>query len=105
MHNPLLVIKSLGQSIWLDYIERGMLVSGELIHLIERDGLAGITSNPSIFEKAITSHEDYEADIACARLVHQIYIPGEASARWLPAPPRAPAPVMGQHRDQGPGLQ
>ena len=64
MHNPLLVIKSLGQSIWLDYIERGMLTSGELTHLIERDGLAGITSNPSIFEKAITGHEDYESDIA-----------------------------------------
>ncbi|HSD97386.1 MAG TPA: transaldolase [Sulfuricaulis sp.] len=63
-HNPLLIIKSLGQSIWLDYIERGMVESGELAHLIERDGLAGITSNPSIFEKAITGHEDYEADIA-----------------------------------------
>jgi transaldolase len=63
-HNSLLIIKSLGQSIWLDYIERGMVVSGELAHLIERDGLAGITSNPSIFEKAITGHEDYEADIA-----------------------------------------
>jgi transaldolase len=62
--NPLLVLKSLGQSVWLDYIERGMLASGELIHLIERDGLAGITSNPSIFEKAISGRQDYEADIA-----------------------------------------
>jgi transaldolase len=61
--NPLLVLKSLGQSIWLDYIERGMLTNGELTHLIERDGLAGITSNPSIFEKAISGREDYEADI------------------------------------------
>ncbi len=51
--NPLLVLKSLGQSIWLDYIERGMLANGELAHLIDRDGLAGITSNPAIFEKAI----------------------------------------------------
>lgn len=67
--NPLLVLKSLGQSIWLDYIERGLLDSGKLTHMIERDGLAGITSNPSIFEKAITGHEDYEADIA--RLAHQ----------------------------------
>jgi transaldolase len=40
-----------------------MLASGELIHLIERDGLAGITSNPSIFEKAISGRQDYEADI------------------------------------------
>jgi transaldolase len=63
-HNPLLVLRSLGQSIWLDYIERSMFVSGELQHLIKNDGLAGITSNPSIFEKAISGHEDYDADIA-----------------------------------------
>jgi len=79
MHNPLLVIKSLGQSIWLDYIERGMLASGELAHLIKRDGLVGITSNPAIFEKAITGHEDYEADIAAlarhARNAAEIYEP------------------------------
>ena len=63
-HNPLLVLRSLGQSIWLDYIERGMLASGELAHLIKNDGLGGITSNPGIFEKAISGHEDYDADIA-----------------------------------------
>jgi len=62
--NPLLVLRSLGQSIWLDYIERGMFNSGELGHLIKNDGLGGITSNPSIFEKAISGHEDYDADIA-----------------------------------------
>jgi transaldolase len=62
--NPLLVLRSLGQSIWLDYIERGMFNSGELAHLIKNDGLGGITSNPSIFEKAISGHEDYDADIA-----------------------------------------
>ncbi|MCR4300110.1 MAG: transaldolase [Sulfuricaulis sp.] len=62
--NPLLKLKALGQSIWLDYIERGMFDSGELAHLIKRDGLAGITSNPAIFEKAITGHEDYDAEIA-----------------------------------------
>lgn len=79
MRNPLLVIKSLGQSIWLDYIERGLLASGELAHLIKRDGLAGITSNPAIFEKAITGHEDYEADITAlarhARNAAEIYEP------------------------------
>ncbi|HSW51681.1 MAG TPA: transaldolase, partial [Sulfuricaulis sp.] len=63
-HNPLLVLRSLGQSVWLDYIERSMLASGELGHLIKNDGLGGITSNPSIFEKAISGHEDYDADIA-----------------------------------------
>lgn len=62
--NPLLVLRSQGQSIWLDYIERALLDSGKLAHLIEQDGLAGMTSNPAIFEKAITGHEDYDADIA-----------------------------------------
>jgi len=61
--NPLLKLRALGQSIWLDYIERGMFDSGELAHLIKRDGLAGITSNPAIFEKAISGHEDYDAEI------------------------------------------
>lgn len=92
--NPLLVLKSLGQSVWLDYIERGMLDNGELTHLIERDGLAGITSNPSIFEKAISGHEDYEADIARlarqARTALEIYEPvvlhdiGHAADLFLP---------------------
>lgn len=62
--NPLLRLKALGQSIWLDYIERGMLACGEFSRLIQRDGLSGVTSNPAIFEKAILGHQDYEADIA-----------------------------------------
>lgn len=52
-----------GQSAWLDYIHRGMLDSGELTKLISEDGLTGITSNPSIFEKSITSGDDYDARI------------------------------------------
>jgi len=62
--NPLLTIRELGQSIWLDYIHRGMLENGEIARLIERDGLAGITSNPAIFEKAIVEHHDYDTAIA-----------------------------------------
>src|SRR5688572_1696365 len=51
--NPLLTLEALGQSIWMDYICRGTIVSGELGRLIELDGVSGVTSNPSIFEKAI----------------------------------------------------
>jgi len=58
--NPLLKLRSFGQSIWLDYIRRRMLVSGELGRLIEEDGLAGVTSNPSILEKAIAESDDYD---------------------------------------------
>lgn len=48
-----------GQSIWFDYIERRMIYSGELLRMIEEDGLRGITSNPSIFEKAMGTSDDY----------------------------------------------
>lgn len=61
--NPLLRIQELGQSIWLDFIRRGLIVSGELEQLIEEDGLRGVTSNPAIFEKAIDGSTDYLAEI------------------------------------------
>ncbi len=57
--NPLLQLKSLGQSPWLDYIQRGMLISGGLRSLIKNDGICGVTSNPSIFAKAILRHDGY----------------------------------------------
>jgi transaldolase len=53
----------LGQSIWLDYIRRDLIVSGRLRRLIEEDGLRGVTSNPSIFEKAIAESRDHDEDI------------------------------------------
>jgi len=60
--NPLKALQELGQSIWLDYIRRSLITSGELQRLIHQDGLRGMTSNPAIFEKAITGSTDY-ADI------------------------------------------
>jgi transaldolase len=61
--NPLKKLGSLGQSLWLDYIRRDLIAGGELTHLIEDDGLTGITSNPSIFEKAIAKSNIYDHDI------------------------------------------
>ena len=61
--NPLLRLEALGQSIWLDFLSRGMLVSGELVSLIQEDGVSGVTSNPAIFEKAIGQSSDYDAAI------------------------------------------
>jgi transaldolase/glucose-6-phosphate isomerase len=58
--NPLLKLQPFGQSIWMDYIRRHMITSGELKRLIEEDGLRGVTSNPSIFEKAIAGSHDYD---------------------------------------------
>ena len=57
--NPLKALEACGQSPWLDYLKRSMIENGELRTLIERDGLKGLTSNPSIFEKAIGESEEY----------------------------------------------
>ena len=61
--NPLKKLESLGQSIWLDYIRRDLIANGELQHLIDEDGLRGMTSNPSIFEKAIAESTIYDSAI------------------------------------------
>jgi transaldolase/glucose-6-phosphate isomerase len=57
--NPLKALSGYGQAVWLDYIRRSLISTGELGRLIENDGLGGVTSNPSIFEKAITGSTDY----------------------------------------------
>jgi len=57
--NPLQQLHTFGQSVWLDYIRRDLMTSGELARLISEDGLRGMTSNPAIFEKAISSSKDY----------------------------------------------
>jgi len=57
--NPLRELAKYGQSAWLDYIRRNLLASGELKRLIDEDNLGGVTSNPAIFEKAITGSNDY----------------------------------------------
>ncbi len=75
--NPLLDLERLGQSIWLDFIRREAVKSGELAGLINDDGISGVTSNPSIFEKAIAGSHDYDESIRAMALegktVEQIY--------------------------------
>jgi transaldolase len=61
--NSLRELQQLGQSIWLDYIRRDLMTSGKFQHLIEEDGLSGITSNPTIFAKAISGDSEYESAI------------------------------------------
>lgn len=61
--NPLVRLGQLGQSPWYDFITRDLMASGELARLIAEDGLRGMTSNPTIFEKAIAGSADYDADI------------------------------------------
>jgi len=60
-------IRELGQSVWFDNIRRALLASGEFERMVREDGLSGLTSNPSIFEKAIVGSTDYDAALAEAR--------------------------------------
>jgi transaldolase len=62
--NPLLKLRKLGQSVWQDDIGRTMLDDGTLAHLIESDGIAGVTSNPAIFAASITKEPVYQRAIA-----------------------------------------
>ena len=61
--NPLIALGQLGQSPWYDFITRDLIASGELKRLIAEDGLRGMTSNPTIFEKAIAGSDRYDAEI------------------------------------------
>ena len=76
-NNPLLKLEAFGQSIWIDFIRRGTISSGELKKLIDEDGVTGVTSNPSIFEKAIGGSSDYDEAIHAlagnGKSVEQIY--------------------------------
>ena len=61
--NRLKQLQNYGQSVWLDYIRRSLIKSGELQDLIEQDGIRGVTSNPSIFQKAIAGSSDYDSTL------------------------------------------
>src|SRR5436853_850735 len=58
--NPLFELAEAGTSVWLDYIRRSLITSGELQRMIEEDAVVGMTSNPTIFEKAIGGSSDYD---------------------------------------------
>ncbi len=77
MKSPGHALRRLGQSLWLDYLHRGLLRSGELKRLIDADGISGITTNPTIFDKAICETGLYDEDIAQLSTQglndHQIY--------------------------------
>src|SRR6478609_11332818 len=64
--NPVKALESHGQSVWLDFLARGFVTKGDLQKLIDSDGVKGVTSNPSIFEKAIGSSDEYDGAIGKA---------------------------------------
>ncbi|MGC1555187.1 MAG: bifunctional transaldolase/phosoglucose isomerase [Bradyrhizobium sp.] len=64
--NPVKALENHGQAVWLDFLARGFVAKGDLKKLIDTDGVKGVTSNPSIFEKAIGSSDEYDAPIGRA---------------------------------------
>ena len=64
--NPLAGLHQHGQAPWLDFLARKFIADGSLKTLVERDGVTGVTSNPSIFEKAIGGGDDYDAALKSA---------------------------------------
>jgi transaldolase len=73
--SPLARLRQYGQSVWLDYISRQLIESGELQRLVEQDSLGGVTSNPSIFQKAIEGSSDYAPEIARLSRDGQLRVP------------------------------
>ncbi len=77
MSNPIKTLSKFGQSIWLDYIIRDILVNGDLKKMIDEDGLRGMTSNPAIFEQAFANSQSYVDDIKKmtkeGHSLHEIY--------------------------------
>lgn len=75
--NPLNILETFGQSVWLDFLSRKALENGDIQRLIEQDGVSGLTSNPSIFEKAIADSKDYDSAIQAlaqqGKSVEEIY--------------------------------
>lgn len=63
MSNPLVELGKLGQSVWFDQMERKLIMTGKLQQMIEEDDLRGLTSNPTIFDKAIGGSNDYDAQL------------------------------------------
>ena len=61
--NPLQELHDAGQSVWLDFLRRKLVTDGQLVKLRDEDGLSGVTSNPSIFAKAIGGSTDYDGVI------------------------------------------
>lgn len=77
MTNPLLQLKELGQSVWYDNIDRSQLASGQFQRLLDEDGVSGVTANPTIFEKSVSSGHAYDEQmnelIKAGKSTNEIY--------------------------------
>src|SRR3979490_2559204 len=90
-HNPIKELKQVGQSLWLDNIRRQLISSGELARLRD-EGLTGVTSNPTIFDKAVSGSTDY--DEAMVQLVRAKKKPSEMVWELMVEDIQAPAHIF-----------
>ncbi len=75
--NPLRELGPLGQSVWLDFISRSVLKGGGLQRLVQEDGISGVTSNPTIFQKAMAGGTDYDEQLRALLAAHPQMQAGE----------------------------
>ena len=102
--NPLLRLHDHGQAVWLDFLSRRFIAEGGLKKLIEQDGLTGVTSNPSIFEKAIAGSADYDSSLKAAESCGRLRCHGALrAARDRGHPARGGRAAPGLRRNQTPG--
>ncbi len=93
VENRLLQLQRFGQSPWFDYISRPLVAGGGLRRMVDRDGLGGVTSNPSIFEKAIGAGKEYDREIL--ELAHEGLSADEIFDRLAIDDVRAACDVLG----------
>ena len=86
--NPTAELRRSGQAIWLDFIDRGFIASGELARLVREDGLSGVTSNPAIFNKAIVESETYLDAVAAVCRRHRKFTPKQVYEQLAVCEPR-----------------
>jgi len=97
--NPLQKLHTLGQSPWVDFIQKSFVADGSLQSMIDNDGLRGLTSNPAIFEKAIAHSEEYDAHIRALDVENAGRTPTEVFTELALADIRAAADLFaGVHR-------
>ena len=95
--NPLRELGPLGQSVWLDFISRSVLRSGELQRLVDEDGVSGVTSNPTIFQKAMAAGTDYDDQLrGLLAATPQIDTGGAVRGGGARRHPGAPPPCCGR---------
>ncbi len=76
MTSRLHTLSALGQSVWIDFLSRGMLESGTLAQAVARDAVVGVTSNPTIFAKALSGGDAFDEQIEAQYLFNKLYAAG-----------------------------